>query len=226
MMAGGRALLEMYNKFPQLRAEYKGIKLFGNHQMNPYILVSKKKEVTLPEHFKGMKVGGNGYSLDLVKNSGGADVNQVPPDAYMNMDKGVVDASFLNWTQVGLYKIYEAAKYYYEYPFGAGAFVMVMNEDFWNGMSREDQKIFTDLWDEQYEMGAKNQQVASDKGRNATIADGRCRIRKATPQEDAAWKKAAAPILADWLKMSKSQGAKDPEAVLAEWKRVTEAYQE
>ena len=95
-MAAGRAFMEMYQKLPQLQAEWSGVRLFGFQMLAPYILASKKKEVYLPEHFKGYKVGGTGLRMRLVTNNGGVDINQVPPDAYMNMDKGIVDGSFMS----------------------------------------------------------------------------------------------------------------------------------
>lgn len=101
-IAASKAFMEMYQKFPQLQDEYKEVKLFGYHQQYPYILVSKKKEVYLPEHFRGLKVGGSGGKMVLVSNNGGADVNQALPDAYMNTDKGVVDVSFASWSQIEL----------------------------------------------------------------------------------------------------------------------------
>lgn len=225
-MAGSKAFMEMSNKFPQLRDEYKGVRLFGLHLMIHYTLVSKKKEVTLPEHFKGMRVGGAGKSMEMVKNNGGADVYMVSPDVYMNMDKGVVDASFIAWGAIGLYKLNEIAKYYYDYPFGAGGIAMIMNEDFWKGMPPSDQNIFTELWVKAHEMGEIHAHAEVDKFKKAVYADSQFSVKKASPQEDAAWKKAATPILQDWVKMAESLGAKDPEAILAEWKRASEAYKE
>jgi hypothetical protein len=41
---------------------------------------------------------------------------------------------------------------------GAGAFAMILNQDFWNAMSPEDQKIFMELWNKAYDkLFSKNQ---------------------------------------------------------------------
>lgn len=224
-MAAGRAFMEMYQKLPQLQAEWKGVKLFGFHMLNPYVLASKKKEVYLPEHFKGYKAGGTGLRMKLVTNNGGADINQVPPDAYMNMDKGVVDGSFVSWSQIWDYKLWEAAKYFYDYSFGAGAFGMVMHPDLWNGMSAQDQKTFTELWNKAYEIAIDFNYAEVDKGAKGAVSGG-AKVRRPTAQEVAAWRKAGEPVIQQWLGDAKKASARDPEAVLAEWQRLLQAYKE
>ncbi len=223
--AATKAFMEIYQKFPQIQREYGGVKLFGYHHQYPYILASKKKEVFLPQHFKGLKIGGTGTKMLLVSSNGGADVHQVPPDAYMNMDKGVVDASFASWSQIELYKIAEAAKYFYDFGFGAGAFAMIMNLNTWNGMSPEDQKTFMELWLQAFDMANKNMWVEIERGMK-TAADKGAKIRKPTETEITAWRKAAAPVMEKWIADAKKAGAKDPEAVLAEWQRLLQAYKE
>jgi len=224
-IAAGNAFMALYQKFPQIQEEYKTVKLFGYHQLNPYMLISKKKELYLPEHFKGLKVGGTGSKMQLVSNNGGADVSQVPPDAYMNMDKGVVEAGFVTWTQVGLYKLTEVAKYYYDFSFGGGGFAMMMNLGTWNAMSPEDQKIFMELWPTAYEMGCESDWSDREKGYKAA-QEAKVTIKNPTKEETAAWRKAAAPIIESWIAESKKTGAKDPEAVLAEWQKMLDSYKE
>jgi TRAP-type C4-dicarboxylate transport system substrate-binding protein len=224
-IAAGRAFMQVYDKMPQLQAEWKGVKLFGVHILNPYVLASKRKEVSLPEHFKGYKAGGTGLRMKLVSNNGGADVASTPPEAYMNIDKGVVDGCFVSWSQIWDYKLWEAAKYYYDFSFGAGAFAMIMNMDFWNGMSSEDQKIFMELWNKAYEMGIEYNWQEIEKGTQAATAGG-AKIRKPTAQEMDAWRKAAAPVINQWIAETKAAGAKDPDLVLAEWQKQLHAYKE
>jgi TRAP-type C4-dicarboxylate transport system substrate-binding protein len=224
-MAAGRAFMQWYEKLPQVQAEWKGVKLFGFHMLNPYILVSKKKEVYLPEQFKGYKAGGTGAKMKLVLNAGGADINQVPPDAYMNMDKGVVDGSFVSWSQAWDYKLWEAAKYFYDFGFGAGAFAMIMNVDFWKSMAPNDQKTFMELWEKAYEIGIDNNWKEIPMAQKAAL-DAGSKIRKPTEQEVAAWRKAAGPVISEWIADCKKAGAKDPEGVIAEWQRLLQAYKE
>jgi TRAP-type C4-dicarboxylate transport system substrate-binding protein len=217
--------MEMYGKFPQLQAEWKGVKLLGYHQLYPYILASRKKEVYLPEHFKGMKVGGTGAKMKLVSNAGGADVNQVPPDAYMNLDKGVADACFISWGQSWDYHLSEVARYFYDFSFSGGGFGIIMNLDAWNAMSGDDQKIFMEVLTRALEMGEDATYGDEEKGMKAAKDSGAI-VRKPTDTEVAAWRKAAAPIIGQWIADAKKLGAKDPEAILDEWQRLLQAHKE
>ena len=217
--------MNMVQKFPQMQEELKGLKLFGHHQLNPYILVSGKKEISLPEHFKGLKVGGSGAKMKIISTYGGAVVTQIPPDAYMNMDRGLVDASLGSWTQIYDYKWWEVAKYYYEISFASGAMIMVANEATWNAFSPEDQKIFTELWSKAHLMAATQSYNEGQKAPKLVLDKGG-KIRKPTAAEFASWKKAAAPVTDDWLQKAKKIKAKNPEAVLAEWEKQIDAFQE
>lgn len=224
-LAAGNALMEMVHKYPQMQEEFKGLKLFGYHQMNPYILASKKKEIYLPEHFKGLKVGGTGSKMKIISNNGGAEVSQIPPDTYMNMDRGVVDAALVSWSQIWDYKLWEVAKYYYDISFSGGAQAMVVNADTWNAIAPEDQRIFTELWSKTYGMAAESSYNEAAKGPKA-VADGGGKIKKPVAAETAAWRKAAAPVIEEWVKTAKTNKAKDPEAILAEWQRQIDAFKE
>ena len=224
-IGASKALLEMVQKFPQMQEEFKGLKLIGHHQLTHYILISKKREIYLPEHFKGLKVGGTGSKMKIISNYGGAEVSQIPPDTYMNMDRGVVDAALVSWTQIWDYKLWEVAKYYYDASFSSGSFLMVANADTWNAMSPEDQKIFSELWAKASVMAVEKSFEEGARGPKATVENGGI-IRKPTPAETPAWRKAAAPVIEDWIKTAKNQKAKDPEAVLAEWQRQIDAFKE
>jgi len=223
LKAAWQAFWEMYNKFPEIQNEYKDYKLLWYYQLQPYNLVSLKKEIHMPTDFKGLKVGGSGTRMEIVKAGGGAEVKQVPPDAYMNMDKKLVDASFITFSQTGIYKVYEIANYFYDLNFGSGAIPVLMNMDAWNAMSEEDQKIMDGIWPDAADVSAKAMEASSDKGVKGILAEGK-KITVPTLEETLAWQKSAAPVFESWAATSKSLGAKNPEAILAEWIKLSNAY--
>jgi TRAP-type C4-dicarboxylate transport system substrate-binding protein len=112
--------------------------------LDPYNLVAKKKEITSAEGFKGLKVGGSGPKMEIVKANGGAHVAQAPPETYLNMDKGVIDAAFISFAQVNDYRIYEIADFYSTQAFGSGYGLILMNTGFYNSLPAEDQKILAE----------------------------------------------------------------------------------
>ena len=102
---------------------------------------------------------------------------------------------------------------------------MIMNADAWNGMSPEDQKIFTELWSKAYVMAAEESNKESANGPKSVSGSGG-KIRRPVAAEMVEWRKAANPVVQEWIKTAKSNNAKDPEAILAEWQRQIDAYQE
>ena len=45
-----------------------------------------------------MKIGGMGQLMEIVSSHGGAEVQEAPPQAYMNVDKRVIEG-YLLWSK-------------------------------------------------------------------------------------------------------------------------------
>ncbi len=120
---------ELVNSVPEIAAEYKDVHLLWIYPLDPFYLAAKKAEIHKPSDFQGLKVGGSGQLMEIVTKNGGAKVQQVPPESYLNLDKGVTDATFITWGQVAPYKIGEVCNYFYEYPFSCGCIVVLFNKD-------------------------------------------------------------------------------------------------
>jgi TRAP-type C4-dicarboxylate transport system substrate-binding protein len=141
-----KAAWEFINNNPEIQNEFKDFKLLFPVVLDPYNLVSKSKEVHSAADFKGMKVGGSGSKMEIVSANGGAAVQQIPPQTYDNMQKGLTDAAFISFAQVYDYRIQELASYFLAQDFGGGFILITMNWAAWNKMSAADQKILMDTW--------------------------------------------------------------------------------
>ncbi len=217
-IAAHEMVWEYYNMFPEVQAECSDFKLLWPDMLQTVILVSKDKEVHLPEDFNGMKIGAGGSSADVVKANGGAAVHQVPPECYMNMDKGVVEAAFLSWAMASDWKIQELAKYYYTQGFGNGTLFIGMNLEAWNEMSAEDQKILEEIMLEAAK-GPLVDGMLKEEGIGRQIAEENATVYAPTPEEAAAWEEACKPAIEEWAKTAESLGVENP-------MRFYEAYME
>ncbi len=130
--AGTNAFWEFYNTTPEIQNEFKDVTLLLPMVLDPYKLVSKKTQIKSAADFKGLKVGGTGEKMEMVTSNGGAAVQQIPPESYLNMDKGVTDATFITFAQVYDYKIAEIANWFLDEPFGCGNAIIIMNTAFYN----------------------------------------------------------------------------------------------
>jgi len=219
------AAWELYNKVPEIQAEFKDFKLCWPLLLDPYNLYSKKKEVHYPADFNGMKVGGSGQKMDMVTANGGAKVQQIPPQAYLNLDKGVVDASFNTFAQVRDYQLQEICDYFYDADFGCGEMLLLMNWDTWNGMSAADQKIVMDTFADSSVESSKGALSGIEEGKKLVLDAGK-KITEPTPAEMAAWQKAAEPVFKKWAEDAKALGvdATVVANVFAEWKALRQKY--
>ena len=82
-------------KFPQLKAEYRGLMIYGISAITPGHINTLKKEVRVPSDLKGMKVRTAPAATDTlyIKVAGGTAVPLSPSDAVPAMKTGQVEAA-------------------------------------------------------------------------------------------------------------------------------------
>ena len=214
---------EIYNNVPQIRNEFKEVHLVWPYPLDPYNFVSKKKPVKKAADFKGMKVAGFGGLVDIVVTNGGANVHQAPPQTYMNMDKGVINGAFLTYPMVMHYKIWEIADYFYHHDFGSGTIVVIMNNDFYNSMPKEDQKLLAEVYSEAALVSAKGMLTDVVKGEQLARKNG-MNIVEPTEAEKIAWTKDSTPAFKNWAANCKKLGVKDPEGILETYLKIMKKY--
>jgi TRAP-type transport system periplasmic protein len=223
-MAGSNAAFE-FLKLPEIQQEWKDIYLVWPAELDSNILITKKKEVRLPADFKGMKIGGSGYVMEIVNTNGGATITQMPPDMYMNMDKGVVNGAVTGLGMIHDYKMTEIIDYFYGIDLGSGMFPTIINKEFYAAMTDEDKKIFQQTIDEFTKISAQSSIKAHNDGLADIKAAGKT-ISSPTAAEQVAWDKASAIAKQKWVddcvKAGVSQATCDK--VYADWERIYKKY--
>jgi TRAP-type C4-dicarboxylate transport system substrate-binding protein len=134
-----------------------------------------------------------------------------------------VDGAFLTFAMAGNYKIQEIADYFYTQDFGSGTIVILMNKEAWNSMPPEDQKIMEESWRDAAGPCAKGMVDDHFMGMDLFKAS-KTEIREPTPDEIAAWEKAAEASFTKWIADCKALGANNPEKVLDEWKKIVKKH--
>ena len=212
-------------ELPEIKAEFKDYKLVWPFISGPFVIASKAKEVHSAADFKGMRVGGSGQMMELVSSNGGASVAQISPEAYTNLDKGVIDAAFMSFAQISDYKIYNVCNYFYTQDFGCLNVLLLMNLDTWNAMSPEDQKIFDESWRDASKISAKGSNDAEDMGRQGTLDAGK-KIVAPTPDEIKVWSRAGEVCVRRWRDDAISAGidSKTVDKIFEAWKMLRQKY--
>jgi TRAP-type transport system periplasmic protein len=216
---------EFYNTVPEIKSEFKDTVLVHLLVLDAYNLVSKKKEIHSAKDFQGMKVGGSGAKMEIVALNGGAKVQMIPPNSYESLDKGVVEAGFLTFSQVKDYKIWELCSYYYTQDFGCGQHVILMNKDAWAAIPAADQKILLDTFRDSIKESAEGSMEDVAGGKKGVVAAG-YKVTDPTPAEIADWETNAQPAIDSWIKDAKALNIDTAviNKVLAAWKQIRAKY--
>ncbi|MBN1189973.1 MAG: TRAP transporter substrate-binding protein DctP [Dehalococcoidales bacterium] len=223
-LEGNKAALEFLN-LPEVKGEWKDIKLVCTAELDSNILISKDKEIRVPADFKGLKIGGSGYVMEIVNKNGGATVTQMPPDMYMNLDKGVVNGSVTGYGMIHDYHIPEIVDYFLDVDLGSGMFPTIINKEFYEGMTEEDKGIFHQTIAEFEKMSAESSLVARNGGINDIKAAGKT-VSPLTPAEKAEWDKSINIARQAWIDDCVKAGvsADTCEKVYADWEKIYQKY--
>jgi TRAP-type C4-dicarboxylate transport system substrate-binding protein len=212
-------------KNPVVAAEFEPYKLIQPIEIDPSMLVTKSKSVIVPEDMRGLKVGNTGGALtDYLNTYGAASVNQIPPQSYMNLDKGVTDASLNTWAQIGPYKLYEIVDYVNTTTFQAGALLIMANWDFWNSMPAADQDLFMKVWNEGLDICYKGMVADNVKGLADAKALSNIKIINPSEAQAARWDTAAEVAFETWAENGESLGVEDPSAIIDLWRSLRDKY--
>jgi len=206
---------------PEVQNEYKDFHLLFPYVLDPYNLISRSQPVLSATDFKGLKVGGSGGKQEIVSAYGGAAVQQVPPQTYDNMQKGVIDAAFVTFSQVNDYHLYDLANFYSTQDFGGGFILMMMNTAAWNALGAADQAIMAQTWQDSAIESCRGSLNSVASGKDATVKAGK-KITEPTAAEKAVWANEVAPAFKKWrddaLALGISAAAYDK--CLASWKAI------
>jgi len=135
-----RICWELYEKFPEMQAEWSSVKV-------PYIctcpiafLVTKEPVHNLQE-LKGLIIRAHGGGqTDIIKAAGGVPVEMSIPDIYTSAEKGVIDGMIANYSQLTGFRLYEVFDYYTPIALAVEPHAIAMNKDKWNSLPPDVQK--------------------------------------------------------------------------------------
>ncbi len=223
---GWAAWWELIDAFPEVAKEFEGVKLLNPMIMDQLYFLSKDKPVRVPSDLKGLKVGMPGLpAAEMLKAYGGVNVMQVPPQAYMNMDKGVVDACAWTFGMVADYSMEEVAQYMLVQPMSQSQLIIIMNQEAWDGLSAKDQGILEDTMRESLKLSAQASSDSQEVGKKRWLDAGRTIIYP-TPDESALWEDAAVIAIRKWRDDAVAAGI-SPEVcsnVFTTWKEIRKEH--
>ena len=177
-LVGSLAMWNNYQKFPEMRAEYKDVKVLLVHTHQGAPIATKKVAVRSLESLKGLKIRSPaGGALEFLKAAGAVPIMFPPADIYTSMEKGVIEGWTIDLIGAVGFRLGEVTDWYTRPYYYVGTFWLVMNQGTWNSLSPDIQKaiegisgetgiktLFAPTWDAGDEdaktkMGIKPQQM-------------------------------------------------------------------
>jgi len=128
--SGSLAAMEIYEKFPKFKEEYKDIKFLWLHVSAPFELHTTKKLVRTLDDLAGMKIiAWDPIARSRVKALGANPVEMTPNDTYLALERGMADGVLCPLAPIRAKKISDAAKYH--------TLIGLYVNPFWGGMNRK-----------------------------------------------------------------------------------------
>jgi TRAP-type transport system periplasmic protein len=220
-----RVFQELLAKFPEMRAELKGVKvLFMVCQPPNCLQFVKRMAVHSPADIKGLRIAAPAGYFPILRAWGAVEVDIPFTERYMALDKGTIDGSSLPMTGSHGVRLFEVTK---STVMNTGALPqavspIVMNEKAWNRLPPDIKKVFTDnneygmLEIDKAVLVEEQQGIDSSKKAGHTIVT-------ATPEEYQLWNKPLLPLQEKWVAEREAKG-KPARAVLEETKRLLVKY--
>jgi TRAP-type C4-dicarboxylate transport system substrate-binding protein len=216
---GSETFWKLYEKFPSLQKEFSDNKVLLLFTSDPYILITRNKQVKTIEDIKGMKIrSAGGPPTDQLKALNGVPMMIPMPDNYISLQKGVIDGMGAPWEAIETFRLYEVVEYYTDTPFSAVYFSISMNKNKWNSLPKDVQEGITSVsglkgsvfWGKTWFDDAK--EAVYKKAKSAGYPINTYNLPK---EERARWiAQSGKPLWQEWVKKMESEGRTDAQAIL------------
>jgi len=195
---GGTAAIDAWYRAYAAK-EMKDVKYCFAFIHDPGSFHSKKKLLS-PADVKGLKVRPATSTIgQMVTLLGGTNVQASAPEARDALERGVADAITFPWGSIGLFGIDKVVSMHMDAPLYTTPFVWVMNKDKFEAMSAAQKKVIdehcTTEWAEKVASPWAEFEYA---GRAKLATAPGHEAYKLTPEQTEAWRKAIAPMEAQW----------------------------
>ena len=199
---------ELYQEFPEIRAEYQGVKLLFFYSTSPYQIHTAKKPIYSRKDLEGLliRVGGP-VDKAISEALGGVPEFMHMPDTYLALGKGVLDAHLSPFGPMKGLRTADVTRYHLENAnLHVNIFGIIMNLKTWNKLPLEVQKAIEKVSGYQ---GAELFGRVFDETDRETIQymkDKGDIFIHLSPQQKAEWAKFLKSIAADWVEEQEARG--------------------
>jgi len=220
---GSQVLNDLYQKFPQIKAEYKDVHVLYLWVSFSYELHTKEPIRKL-EDIKGKKIAAQAGARDVLEALGAVPVIMPASKIYEALQKGVADGAAIGWAAVPAWRLNEVVKYHTRVSLTGLPFWSAMNLNRWNGFPKDIQQAIMDVTNE------REPYTCSRVLTDITVARGIKEAKKLghefieiSDEEESRWKATGKPYWDRWVEKMENKGLPG-RAVLEEAIRLVKKY--
>jgi TRAP-type C4-dicarboxylate transport system substrate-binding protein len=216
---GSEVLWKLYEKYPAMQKEFADLQVLLTYTSDPYLLITRNKQVKTMEDIKGLKIRmTGGPPTEQMKALGGVPMLIPMPENYMSLQKGVIDGMGAPWEAIQGFRLYEVVNYYTQVPFPAVYFSISMNKNKWNSLPKDVQDAFMSVGGlEGSKFWGKNWfDTAKDAVMERSAAAGKkIDVYQLSDSERERWLTTSGkPLWGQWVQSMEAKGKKDAQAIL------------
>ena len=158
------------------------------------------KDFTVPADIKGLKfrIQASDVYESIMKAFGASGQKMAFAEVYQGLQTGVVDGQENTFSNMYSQKFHEVQKTIVETNHGILDYMVVVNAKWWNSLPADIKKGLTEAMNEATVYNNKISQEKNDEARKAIVDSGKTKIKILTDAQLAEWKKAVAPVYAQF----------------------------
>jgi TRAP-type C4-dicarboxylate transport system substrate-binding protein len=197
--------------------EYDGLKVVALWAADDAGLYTRDKPIRSPEDIAGMLLRTpSAAQARQIEVMGATPVAMPIPQLYPQLERGVIDGAMVPFTTILDFRMHEVANYFtITGPlFGRSQFLIVMNEDSYNGLSEEHRQVLDGLFGEELSQKATDAYLDRAAKSIQFVRDAEDKeVIEFTEEQQAEIRAKLRPIYDEWLASMEDQGI-DGQAML------------
>lgn len=221
METGTEIYQKIWDKFPEIRNEFKKVRVYGAEMSPPCHLHFTDKVVKVPADIKGMKIISIGGTMaEEMAAMGAAPLDIKVTDLYMSLERGLASGVSIHFPVVHGFGILKLVPYHTVFPGGTilSVDMLMFNQKSWDKLPADVQKVFLEMepWYRQEVLKMNNGYINAIMG----MAKGMDHtFYTPTADEMKLWRQATQPLHDKWIKETEAKGL-PAKAVYDEAKRL------
>ncbi|MCG8638461.1 MAG: TRAP transporter substrate-binding protein [Desulfobacterales bacterium] len=198
--SGAQTVWELYNKYPEMKKEYDGMKVLFQWTSAPFEVHTNKKPVQSLEDLKGLKmIVWTGELVGIVEALGANPVEMTPHDTYLALQRGMADGVICPIAPMKAFKISDVTKHHTIVGIMSTHFYAGVNADKWNKLPADVQKVLLDTTGRNMVDVAARTLDDGDKKDTEWMKNKGHKFYTLSDTEKERWKARIQPIVDKWI---------------------------